>query len=119
MNLRVALIAGTRPEVLKLYPLVLALTESKIECLFVSTAQQKDLMNQTLKSLNMEVDIDLDLMRENQSPISFLTRAQEAITDTGGDFYEAVRDIIAAKNPEQEIYNEVVARSKSIDVNLS
>ena len=48
-----------------------------------------------------------------------LSEERREIRDAGGDFYEAVRDIIAAKNPEQEIYNEVIARSKSVDVNLS
>jgi UDP-N-acetylglucosamine 2-epimerase (non-hydrolysing) len=81
INNRVLVIAGTRPEVLKLYPLVLALGESKIDCHFVSTGQQKNLVNQTLNSLRMKVDQDLDLMREDQSPISFLTRAQEALTE--------------------------------------
>lgn len=49
-------IAGTRPEVVKLAPLVKALRASKIQCKFILSGQHPDLAGDVLPSLNLEED---------------------------------------------------------------
>ena len=49
-------IAGTRPEVVKLAPLVKALRASTIQCKFVLSGQHPDLAGDVLPSLEIEED---------------------------------------------------------------
>ncbi len=60
---------GTRPEVIKLAPVILELQKypQKYEILICNTEQQKELSNQTLGYFGLKADINLDCMRPNQS----------------------------------------------------
>jgi len=59
---------GTRPEIIKLAPVILALRKFPEEytTILCNTEQQKELSNQTLKYFGLKADINLDCMRENQ-----------------------------------------------------
>lgn len=74
-NLKVVLVAGTRPEFLKIYPIIVELRNQGVDYLLISTGQQRDLAKQALKSLDLVPDVDLSLMQENQTPDQFLTSA--------------------------------------------
>ena len=60
---------GTRPEVIKLAPVILELKKypDRYDVIICNTEQQKELSNQTLSYFNLKADINLDCMRENQS----------------------------------------------------
>lgn len=60
---------GTRPEVIKLAPVILELKKSPefYNVIICNTEQQKELSNQTLGYFGLKADINLDCMRENQS----------------------------------------------------
>lgn len=60
---------GTRPEVIKLAPVILELKKypNKYNVLVCNTEQQKELSNQTLSYFGLKADINLDVMKENQS----------------------------------------------------
>ena len=60
---------GTRPEVIKLAPVILELKKypDRYSVIICNTEQQKELSNQTLSYFNLKADINLDCMRENQS----------------------------------------------------
>lgn len=60
---------GTRPEVIKLAPVILELqkAQDKYQILICNTEQQKELSNQTLSYFGLKADINLDCMRQNQS----------------------------------------------------
>ncbi len=62
-------IFGTRPEIIKLAPVILELKKypEDYNVLICNTEQQKELSNQTLKYFGLKADINLDCMRENQS----------------------------------------------------
>ena len=62
-------ILGTRPEVIKLAPVILELKKypQKYNVITCNTEQQKELSNQTLSYFGLKADINLDCMRENQS----------------------------------------------------
>ena len=69
-------IFGTRPEIIKLAPVILELKKYPTEynVLICNTEQQKELSNQTLTYFGLKADINLDCMRENQSLSSVQAR---------------------------------------------
>jgi UDP-N-acetylglucosamine 2-epimerase (non-hydrolysing) len=66
-RLRVAVVAGTRPEAIKLAPVVRALrARPSVETLFVSTGQHREMLRQVLAAFDLAPDLDLELMRPGQ-----------------------------------------------------
>lgn len=60
---------GTRPEAIKMAPLVLQLKKQseKFETMTVVTAQHRQMLDQVLQTFNIEPDIDLDIMIKQQT----------------------------------------------------
>ena len=67
---------GTRPEVIKLAPVILELKKHPdiYKVIICNTEQQKELSNQTLEYFELKADINLDCMRPNQSLLEVQTR---------------------------------------------
>lgn len=65
----ILVVFGTRPEVIKLAPVILELRKSpeKYNVIVCNTEQQKELSNQTLSYFNLKADINLDCMKPNQT----------------------------------------------------
>lgn len=61
-------VAGTRPEAVKLAPVILALEAQGRSAILVATGQHRHLLSETLTGLGLAADIDLDVMRDGQSP---------------------------------------------------
>ena len=72
----IAFIFGTRPEIIKLAPVILELRKypKDYNVIICNTEQQKELSNQTLKYFGLKADYNLDCMRENQSLSSVQSR---------------------------------------------
>ena len=72
---------GTRPEVIKLAPVILELKKhpDKYRVIICNTEQQKELSNQTLCYFNLQADINLDCMRPNQSLVEVQARILTAL----------------------------------------
>lgn len=72
----ILVVFGTRPEVIKLAPVILELRKypDKYNVIVCNTEQQKELSNQTLAYFGLNADINLNVMRENQSLIGVQTR---------------------------------------------
>ncbi len=67
MTLKVLTVFGTRPEAIKMAPVVLALqNEAEIESIVCVTAQHRQMLDQVLNLFNIQPDYDLDLMAPNQ-----------------------------------------------------
>ena len=67
---RLAFVFGTRPEAIKLFPLIKELKENKkFICTVINTGQHREMIKQILDYLNMNdiVDFNLNLMQKNQS----------------------------------------------------
>lgn len=63
----ICVVLGTRPEAIKLAPLIISLRRlNRYKVVVCNTEQQKELSNQTLKYFGLESDVALDCMRENQ-----------------------------------------------------
>ena len=68
-NYRIAFVFGTRPEAVKLIPLIKELKENKnFICFTINTGQHKEMIHQILESFNMEnsIDFNLNIMKKNQ-----------------------------------------------------
>lgn len=65
---KILTIFGTRPEAIKLFPVVQALSSRKnFETLTCVTAQHRQMLDQVLQIADIRPDYDLDLMKANQS----------------------------------------------------
>ena len=71
-----AFIFGTRPEIIKLAPVILELKKypQDYNVIIINTEQQKELSNQTLAYFGLKADYNLDCMRANQSLSSVQAR---------------------------------------------
>jgi UDP-N-acetylglucosamine 2-epimerase (non-hydrolysing) len=76
----VLVVFGTRPEVIKLAPVIRALAEvSAIRLVTVSTGQHADLLPPLLTLFDLHVDHDLQLMTAGQTPTQFCARLLPAL----------------------------------------
>ena len=66
--IKVLTIFGTRPEVIKLYPLIEELREDKdFDTKILNTGQHKEMVNELLNIFNIKPDFSLNIMEEKQS----------------------------------------------------
>ncbi|MEM5774165.1 MAG: UDP-N-acetylglucosamine 2-epimerase (non-hydrolyzing), partial [Anaerolineaceae bacterium] len=66
--MRILSIFGTRPEAVKMAPIVRQLAVTKgVDSLVCVTAQHREMLDQVLNLFRIEPDFDLNLMRSNQS----------------------------------------------------
>jgi UDP-N-acetylglucosamine 2-epimerase (non-hydrolysing) len=71
---------GTRPEAIKLAPVVSALRASDdFACTVVATGQHKEMFRQVVDTFGLQVDADLDVMRPNQTLAGLTARLMEGI----------------------------------------
>jgi len=66
----IVIVFGTRPEAVKMIPIIKELKNNKkFFCLVINTGQHTKLINQILESLNMNdyIDIELNIMKNNQT----------------------------------------------------
>ena len=86
-------IFGTRPEAVKLAPVILALRErgGAFRAVVCNTEQQKEMSNQALACFGLEADLRLDVMRRNQTLHQLQARLLERL-----DGIFAERDVAAA-----------------------
>jgi UDP-N-acetylglucosamine 2-epimerase (non-hydrolysing) len=74
-RLKVMIIFGTRPEAIKLVPVIqqLAKHSDQVESIVVVTAQHREMLDQVLHLFKITPDRDLNLMREGQGPFEITT----------------------------------------------
>ena len=77
---RVAVIIGTRPEGIKMAAVCRALQDAPdMDPVLVSTGQHREMLAQVLEVFGLEADVELDLMRGNQSLAGLTARLFEAL----------------------------------------
>jgi len=80
--MKLMVVFGTRPEVIKLAPVVVAARNMPgIDLLTCSTGQHRQMLDQALACFDLRPDIDLDLMRDSQTLPSLTARLLERFTD--------------------------------------
>jgi UDP-N-acetylglucosamine 2-epimerase len=76
MKIKVMTIFGTRPEAIKMAPLVKELNKRKeTECIICVTAQHREMLDQVLETFEIVPDYDLNIMRQGQTLADVTTRA--------------------------------------------
>lgn len=69
-------IFGTRPEAIKMAPLVKELEKRKeIESIVCVTAQHREMLDQVLKTFDIKPDYDLNIMKQGQTLSEITSRA--------------------------------------------
>ena len=80
--MKVSVIFGTRPEAIKLAPVILALKrDSRFVCRVCVTGQHRQMLDQTLEVFGITPDVDLQLMQANQGLGKLTGRAIEALDE--------------------------------------
>ncbi|WP_429888588.1 non-hydrolyzing UDP-N-acetylglucosamine 2-epimerase [Gottfriedia acidiceleris] len=81
MTIKVMTIFGTRPEAIKMAPLVLELAKypDQIESIVTVTAQHRQMLDQVLGIFEITPDYDLNIMKDRQTLIEVTTRGLEGL----------------------------------------
>ncbi|HEY2761395.1 MAG TPA: UDP-N-acetylglucosamine 2-epimerase (non-hydrolyzing), partial [Pirellulales bacterium] len=84
---RIAIFIGTRPEAVKMAPVIAALHAAPgLEPLVVNTGQHRELIEQVIELFGIHVDRDLAVMKPNQSLAPLLARLLERIDDVLAEY---------------------------------
>jgi UDP-N-acetylglucosamine 2-epimerase (non-hydrolysing) len=78
--MRVFTVFGTRPEAIKMAPVVLAARGAGLETVVCVTAQHREMLDQVLEIFSISPDHDLDIMQQDQSPLAVAARVFDALT---------------------------------------
>lgn len=79
---RIAVIFGTRPEAIKLAPIILRLKErQRFNGQICVTGQHRHMLDQVLSTFEITPDVDLNLMTPNQTLAALTSRSIQAIDD--------------------------------------
>ena len=81
-KIKVMSIFGTRPETIKMAPVVHELEKrEEIESIVCVTAQHREMLDQVLKALKVKPDYDLNIMKQGQTLSDITTRALKGLED--------------------------------------
>lgn len=80
-KIKVMTVFGTRPEAIKMAPIVLELAKhpDKITPVVAVTAQHREMLDQVLKLFNIKPDYDLDIMAQGQTLFDITTKAMQGL----------------------------------------
>jgi len=82
MNQKIMLVFGTRPEAIKMCPLVLELKKRKdVQTLVCVTGQHRGMLQQVLDAFGIVPDYDLAIMRERQTLFDITTHVLEGMKE--------------------------------------
>jgi len=79
--LKVLVVFGTRPEAVKVAPVIKELEKypDEIECKVLVTAQHREMLDQVLQLFNIKPDYDLNIMSQNQTLTQITCRVLEGL----------------------------------------
>lgn len=81
-KIKVMTIFGTRPEAIKMAPLVKELEKrEEIESIVCVTAQHRQMLDQVLETFNITPDYDLNIMKQGQTLVDITTRALQSLSE--------------------------------------
>ena len=81
-KIKVMTIFGTRPEAIKMAPLIKELEQNKyIESIVCVTAQHREMLDQVLEIFKVKPDFDLDIMKQRQTLMEITSNALKGIDE--------------------------------------
>ena len=103
----ISIILGTRPEAIKLAPVILKFSESKyFDVRIISTGQHKEMVYQILELFKIKTDLDLNLMSEKQS-LTHIT--VETINGLERDFEKYYPDLVIIQGDTSTAFSAALA----------
>lgn len=85
-RLKATVVFGTRPEAIKMAPLVKELKKyDQIETTVCVTAQHRQMLDQVLEIFDIAADFDLDIMKDRQTLVDITTRGLEGLNRVFGE----------------------------------
>jgi UDP-N-acetylglucosamine 2-epimerase (non-hydrolysing) len=107
MKRKMLCVIGTRPEAIKMAPVILALKQTDwAEVKILATAQHRHLLDQVLKLFDVEPDIDLNIMRSNQALTTLTARL---LLDLDGVFLAEKPDAILVQGDTTTVMTAALA----------
>ena len=105
--LTVLCVIGTRPEAVKMAPIVLRLqSDPDFRCITLATAQHRELLDNVLNSFGITPDHDLNVMKDNQS-LSYLT--SKILTNLDDYLGQIKPDIVLAQGDTTTVMTSAMA----------
>jgi UDP-N-acetylglucosamine 2-epimerase (non-hydrolysing) len=86
---RVLSVFGTRPEVIKLAPVIRALRRRGHEVILCASGQHREMLDQMLEAFSLRLDFDLNIMQANQTSL-----------DVAGRIFAQLPSVIEATHPD-------------------
>jgi len=75
MSIKAAVVLGTRPEAIKLAPVILAMQRDQVfSCRLIATGQHREMLDEVLRLFDLHPDYDLHVMRPDQSLFDVTSR---------------------------------------------
>lgn len=103
----VSCVVGTRPEVVKMAPVILRLRRAPLEEVrILATGQHRSLLDQALADFGLTADLDLDLMRPDQALGDLTARTVTALSSTLG---EQRPDLVLAQGDTTTVFCTALA----------
>jgi UDP-N-acetylglucosamine 2-epimerase (non-hydrolysing) len=106
----IAIVIGTRPEVIKMAPVVAELRRrpAEFDVTIITTAQHREMLTQALDAFDLSADIDLGLMHPEQLLPEFTARALVALTNC---FAEIEPDLVLVQGDTNTVLAASLAAS--------
>ncbi len=106
-RLKVLSVFGTRPEAIKMAPLVVALSNcAEIDAKVCVTAQHRQMLDQVLEIFRLQPDYDLDVMKDRQTVSSITTGILEGMGDV---LAEATPDLLLVHGDTTTTFSAALA----------
>jgi UDP-N-acetylglucosamine 2-epimerase (non-hydrolysing) len=103
----IMLVFGTRPEAIKLAPIIIGLRDHpEIKTIVCVTGQHRSMLDQVLDNFNITPDIDLELMKENQSLSELTGKVINKLTTV---FQEYRPDLIIVQGDTTTVFGAALA----------
>ena len=115
MKKKVLFVFGTRPEVIKMAPIIkLAKKSGKLEPVVCVTAQHRYLMDQALEEFGIKPDIDLNLMKPGQTLHDIISSVTQAVKDV---YYRIKPEVILVQGDTSTVFaSSLAAYHENIDI---
>ncbi len=82
-RIKVMIVVGTRPEAIKMAPIIheLRTRKDKFYLTIINTAQHREMVDQVFSIFDIRADLDLNIMEDDQSLSTFFTKSVKALDD--------------------------------------
>lgn len=106
-RIKIMTVFGTRPEAIKMAPLVKAIQlDDRFESVVVVTAQHRQMLDQVLEIFDIQPDYDLDIMKDGQTLTSITTHI---LTELDSILEKAKPDIVLVHGDTTTTYAAAMA----------